>query len=326
MAALPRTGPARASALVVSRPVDPGQRPAIAFEHALVIWSGATRRQHLVLQLAPRCGNEPFVLLVPTPSRPEIARVAGNPFPALRDRLPFHGPTGTVDPDARSGHGFGGRRRREVDVVERVPIAPFLGSAVASDDLRALRDQHRSVGGGEVDAWLGHLAERGFHLASLRFAAAPDAKGPAPCVRTETVRITFETPAPFFPYREPHPGGPRRDEPRMSELWVVTDTERSPVASRQVGGEVGWARPFVEGHRHLDVARAELDAALGGEASLLPPGPLHVQRFVDQKRSREGWGDVVFVPRSSLALPVSDPILERLLTVLDPSLPTVRDR
>src|SRR5690606_38936934 len=94
----------------------------------------------------------------------------------------------------------------------------------------------------------------------------------------------------------------------------------APVAARTRNGETTWVRPLAGGQR-APPPRVALAGALGAEKALLGAGELTVQRFMDQKSRRAGFGDVVFVPRGG---PPADGArraqLRRLVSTLDPSL------
>ncbi len=298
--------------------VEAERRPSLAFEQALIVWDGATRREHFIREVTFRRSSLPFGFVIPTPSRPEVAAVARSPFPALRADFPYQGPRGSSAP--------GGGRDPGVVVLEVKKVGSFTSFVLAATDAEALAGwlkKNAFQSSPAIDAWLTHHVERRFHFVAMRYEPPPRGAEPPPRTSSETIRISFDTPAPFYPYREPAPMGPRSEEPRMLDVWLVSDRVRIPIAARALGGTVDWARPLAEGHRHENAGRARLAQALARDATILPPGPLHVQRFIDQKRSREGWGDVVFVPQDPLpAGAVRDPGLERLLSTVDPGLPS----
>lgn len=305
------------------RDLEAARRPSLAFEQALIVWDETSRREHFIREVAFRRTSEPFGFVVPTPSLPEVAAVAKSPFPTLRADFPYEGPRGWAPPGSGTGQGFG--RGRGVEVLGVKKVGSFTSFVLAATDAAALTGwlkRNAFETSPTTDRWLAHYVAQRFHFVAMRHEPPPAGKAPPLRTSSETIRISFDTPAPFYPYREPAPVGPRRQEPRMLEVWLVTDRLRIPVAVRALGGAIDWARPLAEGHRHEGADRALLEQALGKDAAILPAGTLHVQRFIDQKRSREGWGDVVFVPQDPLPPAMARmPALERLLSTVDPALP-----
>ena len=80
-----------------------------------------------------------------------------------------------------------------------------------------------------------------------------------------------------------------------------------------------FAVPWSEGRQHTG---AELPGVLPAEVqSLLPRGEVVVQTWRDFRRSRDGFGDIVFVPTAGVKLDAAGQQRRRsLLPVLDPAL------
>src|SRR6185436_17979656 len=102
------------------------------------------------------------------------------------------------------------------------------------------------------------------------------------------------------------PGGKVPESPRMLEMWLVSSSRSIPVATATVGGEVSWVKPMASGRQFSTTAPPLLKRAFGAAYEFLPSGPLFIQRFMDQKRSRVGFGDVVFVPAEAKSTNVAD--------------------
>ena len=134
------------------------------------------------------------------------------------------------------------------------------------------------------------------------------------------MRISFASPVPYYPYFEPdRPTAP--NELRLLDLWVASSGAFEPVSLLDRDGARRWVRPFRPGDRHERV-QAKLASVLEPELwQLLPAGTITVTTHQDQKVSRRGFGDVLFVPERAPELtPARRSELERLLAVLDPEL------
>ncbi|MBK8240241.1 MAG: DUF2330 domain-containing protein [Deltaproteobacteria bacterium] len=297
--------------------------PSLAYEQVIIVHDAAKNREHFVREVAFRKADEPFGFVVPTPTRPEVDKVHPSLLKDFRIDFPF-------EPIARGlgivgagggtggGAGFGGRG---VTVLEKKKVGSFTAFVLAADDSAALSgwlEQHGLSTTPHGDAWLAHYVAMKFFYVAMRYDPPKQAKGDG-MLAAETMRISFDTPVPYYPYLEPAtPPGIVGDE-RLLDLWVVSSKKVVPLAVRERGNERTWIRPLREGESHPD-ARRKLDelAALEG---LLPEGDLVVQTFQDQKRSRAGIGDILFAPAQKTEVSAQDrAALGTMLAILDPAL------
>lgn len=298
--------------------------PNLAYEQTLVILDREQHRQHFVREVMFRTSRRPFGFVVPTPTRPEVARVAKSPFERLRVRFPYRRAWPSIGTGSGQGFGSGkGRPGRSVKILEAKRIGSFTAFVLAADDAKALADwlkKYQLVSTPEADTWLAHYVRMKYFYVAMRYdPPAEEDKVAIGRTKSETMRISFDSELAYYPYFEPDPpGGRAPDDARMLEVWYVADSKSVPVAVRTRGKERSWVRPFEEGESYLKASRADLAEALGADATLLPKGELLVQRFADQKRSRVGFGDVVFVPAELSPSRVDR--LKPLLGVLDPAL------
>lgn len=171
-------------------------------------------------------------------------------------------------------------------------------------------------------AWSERYVRRGFFFVALRFEPKLAKEKGAREQDSETLRITFETPVPYYPYEEPV-----RDDlsgRRALALWLVSASAKVPVALSTTDG--GYVRPFREGSKRFDAVPQDALRAVVGDAvwrDVAPKhgGPLTVQVFEDQKLRRDGFGDVLMLPAQRA--PLDDAAYERrrpLWSLLDPSL------
>ena len=327
---LSEAGPSTADACgsFRSRRVDPEQTPSLAREKVLLVHDSVTRRQHFIREIAFVRAREPFGFVVPTPTRPEVAEVAKTPFTKLRANFPFAPVARDRSTGARSGGSKSAGGGVEVLSVEKV--GSFTAFVLAADDAEALGKwlaDNELVSDEANDAWLAHYVELGFYYVAMRYDppkldASNEWDLPSEEVEAETVRISFATPLPYYPYLEPtRPQTDRVAGPRLLELWYVGAAPVVPIATRERDGLSAWVQPLKRGLAHAD-ARSSLARSLEPElAELLPEGPLVVQTFQDQKRVRDGFGDVLFAFRGGVPrTPELDAELEPLLGLLDPAL------
>jgi hypothetical protein len=268
------------------------RRPSLAYEQTLIVYDAEKRREHFVREVVFSAAREPFGFVVPTPSRPEVANVKKSPFAKLRDEFPFRRPH--PEPGGRlAAAGMGD----SVEVLEVTRVGRFTAFVLSASDAAGLSSwlsQNGFVRTPEADVWLAHYVKLGFFYVAMRYEPARGDKGKT---TAETIRISFDSPLPYYPYREPDPRGKVPVRPRLLEIWLASTRDFVPVASR-ASEKADGLRPFLDGVRYTS-SKVRSTLASTVEAALLPAGQLRLQRFADQKRSRVGFGDVVFVPDSA---------------------------
>jgi hypothetical protein len=286
--------------------------PSLSVEQVLLLWDEPSQTEHFIREVTFKRAGARFGFVVPTPTKPEVNRVE-RPFRALAREFHFGGGSGYG-----SGHG---RSEPEVQVVSVKRVGSFTVFVLAASVATALDKWLSENQFGTTPAskaWLEHYVALGFFFSAFRYEPSMETDA---SLASETVDIAFSTPAPYYPYLEPDHEA--QEEPRIVALWLVTERAMQPVAARREGEHVTWKRPFREGRRHEPWARSKLAALLPALEPLLPRSttPLVVQTFQDQKSSRRGFGDAVFVPEQARELTPAEVEARRsLFAVLDPAL------
>jgi hypothetical protein len=305
------------------------RRPSLAHEQAFIVYDQKSGREHFIREVAFRRASEPFGFVVPTPTRPEVAAVAKSPFRELRYAFGFGSPVvaGSSGGDVRAGTLGGGMEGMGVTLLDVKNVGSFTAFVLAAtdeNDLSRWLAQQKLVKTPEASAWLAHYVRLGFFFVAMRYEPKPEAPGTKLAepgsAKSETMRISFASPVPYYPYFEPErPAAP--DEHRLLDLWVASNGAFEPVSLLDRDGARRWVRPFRPGDRHERV-QAKLASVLEPELwQLLPAGSLTVTTHQDQKVSRRGFSDVLFVPERAPELtPARRTELEKLLAVLDPEL------
>ncbi len=302
------------------------RKPSLAHEQVLIIHDPKTDTEHFIREVAFREANKRFGFVVPTPSRPKVAKVEKSPFKSLRLLFPFRrtkgiAPGGGIG--SGSGYGRGAGKPAGVTVLEVSKVGSFTAFVLAATDAKALSKWLKDnglVSSPEADRWLEHYVKMKFFYVAMRYDPPKGTASKSSVVNAETIRISFSTPIPYYPYFEPeHPEGVTG--PRLMELWLAAPAKVQPVALRDNAGKREWFRPLKAGDAQSD-ARSRLVGSLsGGDAKLVPEGELVVQTFQDQKLERKGMGDILFPPMERRTLSDDDKkALAPLLGVLDPEL------
>lgn len=305
--------------------------PSVAVERVLLVHDEAKGVEHFVREIAFSSVKETFGFIVPTPSKPTVAKVDDVDWARLDREHPF-----AQEPRNIGTMGFGTGTGRlgggGVKVLEHKRVGSFASYVLEAGSGEAMKkwlSENRFETTPASQAWLDHYVRLGFYFVALRFEPqlAKETRrnqGDFDFSRggAETVRISFATPVPYYPYREPDAGG---NADRMLALWLLTSSPKVPIALREEGAnreKASYVRPWREGIR-ADVAEGA-PALVGAKTwkAVAPAGPLVLQTFEDQKRSRLGFGDVVLVPEK----PGTEKALDekavaerkRFLALLDP--------
>lgn len=313
--------------------------PYLTVEQVLLLWDKETQIEDFIRETRFDRAGKPFGFVVPTPAKPEVSLVKSTPFDALRATYPYE------RPEARSGlGGMGGGAKGSgaggagaeppVIVLSKQRVGSFTAFTLSASDAGAFDKWLADNGFAMTEAakpWLAHYVELKFFFVALRYdekavAATPDASAEHE-MTSETLRIRFKTPLPYYPYYEPvHPAASRPAK-RMLTGWLVTRSPMEPVAfKRRAHGKRGddvrrWQRPWGDGAAYR-VSSADLQRALSPEIPIPKNVPdLNVQTFLDLKTSREGFGDVVVVPGEPEEVNAKDDEARKLFVpVIDPTL------
>src|SRR5688572_30726603 len=273
--------------------VAPESRPSLAREKVLIVHDAARGREHFIREVAFRRADQTFGFVVPTPTPPEVAAVADNPFTQLRELFPFAPVPRPVD-ETKSGYGGGagasfGGGGDAVKVITTEKVGSFTAYTLSATDAGALAKwlaDNKLSRTPNADVWLEHYVRMGFYYVAMRYTPPPDVRtrkqvGP---VAAETIRISFDTPIAYYPYFEPELETKPKST-RLLEVWYVGSDAVVPVAQFEdptlPAAAPQWVRPLRAGEQ-ASRARSLLTAALPDQLEpLLPAGELTVQTFQD---------------------------------------------
>ena len=286
--------------------------PYLAVEQVLLVWDRATGTEDFVREARFEKADHTFGFVVPVPSRPEVFKVDHAPFAALRKMFPYDPPVPPASPPKGgggllSGGPGGGAAPPAVVVLSEQRIGSFTAFVLAASDATGFAKWLVDNGLRATDAtreWLAHYVRLGFFYVALRYEPSAADAGATEAMTSETVRIRFKTPNPYYPYLEPrHATDAASPSARLLSLWFVSQEDMVPVANTSTGMNAppAWQKPWSTGERYTSTQEF-VKKGLASLEGIVPAGKLVVQTFRDTKRSREAWGDVLMIATKTEAV------------------------
>ena len=257
-----------------------GEQIHIAEESAIIIWDDTSKTQHFIRRASFETRAKDFGFLVPTPTTPKLVEASDSAFDYLEAVIMPHskGAKAAAAPAPAPATA-------EVVVVERVEVAGLDAAVLAANDAEALGAWLQANGYAstpELMHWASHYVQQGWIITAFKIAATETARR----LDASSVRMTFKTDRPYFPYREPASVG--TPAPRALHVYFL--------GKERVDGKLGvhdaWpSRPRWSGNLS-DSDLAQLVKLLKLEP--LSPSIRRLTAFYDASSSRHGREDLYF--------------------------------
>jgi Uncharacterized protein conserved in bacteria (DUF2330) len=195
-------------------------------EAAVLVWEAETKVEHLIRSVTFEGAGRTFAYLVPVPSTPVVAEADETIFEQLERFWQQRRPSDTTY--SYGGIGSALLSPPSAPMRPEPPVQVLASTRVAGLDTAVL-DGHSFVAIGdwlrqngfeyreELSSWLEPYVRAGYQIVAFKYAkdAAP------PRVGSRAVRLSFSTPRPFYPYRQPSDAGAT---PRTLRLYAVGAT------------------------------------------------------------------------------------------------------
>lgn len=286
----------------------------IATESAIIVWDAANQVQHFIRNASfeTKGAGADFGFLVPTPTQPTLAEADHGAFATLAEVLQpprkeaiwwEFTPLICLLQSTLSSRDRGEKDLLTVRVLHTQRVAGYDAVVLEAEngkDLNEWLDKNGYESRPALVDWLDQYAKLKWKITAFKIAETAPA-GAVPTghyrkVPSATVRMSFKTPTPFFPYREPADASPPVPEWEMYRTMQVFFIGTARMAGR-LGESTGqlWPAKTLWSNRVPDGARATLARQLGVDPGLLTAGSW-LTTFEDSTYRRPDGKDLFFVP------------------------------
>jgi hypothetical protein len=284
-----------------------------ADQSVILLWDSATRTEHFIRKAAFKSAGDELGFIVPTPTQPTLEESSDEAFDYLRKRTApeiqhqLHLPS--------VGIGCGCKcaappTLSSVQVLEEKEVAGYkaavLEVGVAGDLVTWLRDNGYAYSPA-MAAWAKPYIDKGWKFTALKLVKSEKGKN-AQTLTANTLRITFQTDEPLFPYREPNSTAYARSlgaSSRLLRIYFLADARyegqlrftKSPWTGKAV-----WANKLRPADRLQILKLLKLPATIG-------PSTWWLTEFEDNWPYEKAPSDLFFARDSDQQTLKRDPIV-----------------
>ena len=274
-----------------------------ADQTVIMIWDAARQTQHFIRKASFESAAEDFGFIVPSPTQPELAESGGEAFPLLAK---------LTEPEVTKrwgGFGFGCSAHvaspggisdnaawSGVKVLEKKEVAGFNATVLEANSSQALLAWLKENGyaySQEVEVWAKPYIEQGWKFTALKIVKKRESTAKTGnAVDAASLRISFKTQRPLFPYREPDPKAYAQAlgvKERLLRIYFLAEARyRGDLSDNDSWtGKAVWAGKISEESRRLLLAALKLPGDTG-------PAGMWLTEFEDRWPYRSAPADLYF--------------------------------
>jgi hypothetical protein len=300
-------------------PAPPSGKPVVnADQTVIIVWDAEKKTQHFIRRASFQSEADDFGFLVPTPSQPELAESGNDAFPFLQKltepevikrRAPAAESAGCCGSASKSAVDATALSVTPVRVLDEKTVAGFDAVVLEATSAEALVGWLKARGyafSPEIEAWAKPYIDGGWKITALKVAKDKAAADQAR-VAASSLRLTFQTDRPLFPYREPDSAASAAAlgvSDRLLRIYFVSDSRYDGELTKELRwtGRVEWA--------------GKLDAEKSGRLFELlalgapPAGHWYLTEFEDRWPYRVAPADLYFAKSPKQTDVRREPIIE----------------
>jgi len=303
-----------------ARGCAPAQRAGeivdVADETAFIIWDDDSDTEHFIRQATFVGTTADFGFLVPTPSRPHLDAANADVFaelaritePKVEQRKENSFSFGCSASPAGKNDATNEQALPGVVVLEQKRVGNLDATVLAfradktrkfddtADELLNWLNRNGYSARPELKDWLQDYIENNWIVTAFKIAGQPAAQPPSDggktiAVKATTVRMSFKTDRPFFPYREPvdQRDAQSRSVPRLLRVFIAA---KERMAGK-IGETINWPGQTIWANAISDSERGELLGKAGLPAETVQ-AKWWLTEFEDRSTPRPGTDEVYF--------------------------------
>ena len=326
----------------------PGMTVRISEESALIIWDNEQKIEHFIRRARFDANATDLGFLVPTPSLPTLHEANNGLFSELQ--TPMRPETRELEDNspqfyslflpaplrarAMAGGGIMSKgARQQITLLAEQTVGDYDAAILKAGDAASLNrwlGRNGYPSNETLTNWLRPYIEKGWIVTAfkIRRTAHGDASRP---LGLAPVRMSFATPRPFYPYREPPTTATGSAPPRSLRLFLLADEGRM-AATLGENGPV-WGTENVQNvyrqHSSVDAAPSAIPGHVGVEWAGVPQTaffapnvrdyaglpssnriPGHLTVFLDTQSPRPGTDELYFTPAADQSDLKPEPLRE----------------
>ena len=258
---------------------------ALVDEKAIIIWNAEQKREHFIRQASFDSEAEHFGFIVPVPSHPEVAEADAAAFNLLESLIP-------MDPEADGDEDDATESTDDdpegVDVIEQYVVGDYEVTILTATDgksMLAWLEENEYDSRPAMEEWLDYYAKKDWFFAALKFIRAPDTTDP----KTEALRISFDTDAPFYPYKMPTDTWPSPHYRPLALYFIAS----GKTSAQYQDNSVEWEAEVLWSGRLPGETQERLEEQLGLAATDFPSNAI-VTVFHNNRTERGYDSDLAF--------------------------------
>lgn len=333
------------SCATVDETPHPEKTIAITDESAVILWDAAKKREHFIRTARFKGDGKDVGFIVPSPTVPELAGADQAAFEVLNtataprvvkkteynfrwsllfEKAPLGAGEDSADREMTKSAEPEAKSAPEVQVLQTRKVAGYDATTIKADDPKALDKWLHKKGyapRADLADWLKPYVREGWVVTAFKITKGNRDED---TFDSSLVRMSFDTPKPFYPYREP--AGQRGDvakrTPRSLRVYFLGN-ERMAAAigdatKRAWPGEAKWSDNL---DNHLNVHEHNRLAKLLALPEKQVPRNLRMTSYEDRSYPRPGFDDLYFEPSKQqetfLPPPIVQPTQQNVLIPLD---------
>lgn len=205
-------------------------------EDVVIVWDKEHGVEHFVRQAQFQSDQEKFGFIVPTPTVPELSLASDEVFKLLRSQIPEPRTAVTL---GCAGAKHGAKKAASARIIRTQTVGEYKAVTLSASDGAAMNEwlaKNGFVATRATRHWLDTYAKRKWVFTAFKFNSGEEA-----AVQSQTIRLSFKTDHPIYPYSMPRDAWNKAAGKTMSVFFVAS----SPVSPFYENSKTPWKSRMV---------------------------------------------------------------------------------